>query len=146
MPWAFPNQLTDKSVTMKNIKIIGIAGLLGMLLLIMNACYYDQVLPVEQSVGNLGPMSFSADIIPIFNQSCNTTSCHSQGGQKPNLTATNAYTSLINGGYIIKGTPESSPLYLWMKGSKGTPMPPSGSNATYNAKVLAWIEQGALNN
>ena len=28
----------------------------------------------------------------------------------------------------------------------GTPMPTTGSNATYNAKVLRWIELGALNN
>jgi hypothetical protein len=33
-----------------------------------------------------------------------------------------------------------------MTGANGTPMPPSGSDATYNAKILRWIELGALNN
>lgn len=129
---------------MKNKKIIWISSLC-ILVIIMNACYYDQVLPAEP-VGDVGEMSFSKDIIPIFNASCNSTGCHNQGGQKPNLTATNAYSSLTSGGYIDKNPPESSSLYQWMNGEKGLPMPLSGPNATYNAKVLAWIEQGALNN
>ena len=122
------------------------AGLLVMLLVIMNACYYDEVLPVDKPVGDVGNVTFSADIIPIFNASCNVTGCHSAGGQKPNLTAVNAYSSLTNGGYIDKATPENSVIYKWMNGEMGTVMPPSGSNATYNAKVLKWIELGALNN
>jgi hypothetical protein len=130
---------------MKKNKTIWIGSLLGMLMLIMNACYYDEVLP-QESVGDVGEMSFSADIIPIFNASCNVSGCHNQGGQKPNLSAAGAYTSLINGGYINTTNPENSSLYKWMKGENGTPMPVSGSNETYNAKVLAWIEQGALNN
>lgn len=139
-------QLThEKKVTMKKKKIILIGGLLGMLMLLMNACYYDEVLPVD-AVGDVGEVSFSKDIIPIFNASCNSTGCHNQGGQKPNLTPTNAYSSLTSGGYIDKNSPESSSLYQWMNGEKSLPMPLSGPNATYNAKVLAWIEQGALNN
>jgi hypothetical protein len=130
---------------MKKNKTIWIGSLLGMLMLIMNACYYDEVLPVE-SAGDVGEMSFSEDIIPIFNASCNVGGCHNKGGQKPDLSAPNAFNSLTNGGYINKTNPESSSLYKWMKGDNGTPMPVSGSNETYNAKVLAWIEQGALNN
>jgi hypothetical protein len=121
-----------------------VAGLV-MMQAVLNACYYDQVLPV-QPAGDVGEMSFSGDIIPIFNASCNGTSCHSQGGEAPDLTAANAYTSLTNGGYINKSNPESSTLYRWMNGEESSPMPLSGPNATYNAKVLAWIEQGALNN
>lgn len=121
-------------------------SLLGMLLLIMNACYYDEVIPVEQSVGDVGIVKFASDIIPIFNTSCNVSGCHSAGGQKPDLTSASAFTSLSTGGYIDKANPENSLIYQWMKGNKGTTMPVSGSNATYNAKVLAWIKQGALNN
>ena len=131
---------------MKNKKIVWMGSLVGMLLLVMNACYDDEVLPVDKPVGDIGNVTFSADIIPIFNASCNVTGCHSSGGQKPNLTAVNAFTSLTNGGYINKTNPETSLIYQWMIGDVGTPMPPSGSNATYNAKVLKWIELGALNN
>jgi hypothetical protein len=118
---------------------------LCLLMIIMNGCYYDQVLPVEP-VGDVGEISFAADIIPIFNSSCNSVGCHNQGGQKPNLTAANAYTSLTSGGYVNTNTPEASSLYQWMNGEKSLPMPLTGPNETYNAKVLAWIEQGALDN
>lgn len=84
---------------MKKKKIIWIGRLLGMLMLIINACEYNQAIPLEESVGDVGEMSFSADIIPIFNSSCNMSGCHSQGGQKPDLTPNNAHTSLTNGGY-----------------------------------------------
>ena len=131
---------------MKKNKIVWTAGLLSILLLIMNACYYDQVIPVEPSAEDVGNVTFSADIIPIFNASCNVSGCHSAGGQKPNLTPANAYTSLMTGGYVNKTTPESSVIYQRMKGADGTPMPPTGSNSTYNAKVLKWIELGAQNN
>lgn len=136
----------NKMATMKNLKIYWIAALLGTLLFTINACYYDQVLPTEVSSDDVGPMSFSGDIIPIFNASCNTASCHNQGGVTPDLSATNAYLSLTSGGYLNTASPKNSSLYHWMLGDNGTPMPPSGTNATYNAKVLAWIEQGALNN
>lgn len=129
----------------KQKKTIWIVSLFGLMILIMNACYYDEVLPIE-NVGDIGEMSFSTDIIPIFNSSCNSAGCHNQGGQKPNLTAASAYTSLTSGGYIDTKSPEASSLYLWMRGEKSLPMPLSGPNATYNAKILAWIEQGALNN
>jgi len=129
---------------MKKNKILWISGLC-LLMIIMNACYYDQVLPVEP-VGDVGEVSFAADIIPIFNSSCNSVGCHNQGGQKPNLTAASAYTSLTSGGYIDTNSPKASSLYQWMNGEKSLPMPLTGPNETYNAKVLAWIEQGALNN
>lgn len=116
------------------------------MLLILNACFYDEVIPVEQSVGDVGNITFTADLIPIFNASCNMSGCHNKGGQKPNLNPENAYPNLTTGSYIDTANPENSLLYQKMKGNKGTPMPVSGSNATYNAKVLKWIELGALNN
>ncbi|HET9485801.1 MAG TPA: hypothetical protein VFO54_00120 [Chryseosolibacter sp.] len=130
---------------MDNVKIIRIWPWLGFFL-IMNACYHDQIIPVEPTVGDVGTVTFASGIIPIFNSSCNVSGCHSPGGQKPNLSSESAFNSLMNGGYIDKATPEKSLVYQWMKGDKGTPMPVSGSNPTYNAKILAWIEQGALNN
>jgi hypothetical protein len=111
---------------------------------LMSSCYYDEVVPVERKI-EVGEVSFKNDLLPIFNKSCNSSGCHS-GAVAPNLTAGSAYNSLINGGYINKANPESSELYLWMKGTKSTPMPLSGPNAEYNAKVLGWIKQGALDN
>lgn len=111
----------------------------------LNSCYYDQVLPAPPPDFSDSPVLFSADIQPIFNANCNTSGCHS-GNISPNLLSANSYNNLKNGNYLNTTTPESSVLYLWMTGKKSLPMPPSGSNSENNAKVLAWIKQGALNN
>jgi hypothetical protein len=128
---------------MKKNTSLKIAGLLIMTV-IFTACYYDQILPVEQEV-EVGTMSFTNDIMPIFNQSCSTSGCHS-GSVAPNLTTSAAYNSLTSGNYINISNPAESELLQWMKGNRTLPMPLTGPNQTYNAKVLAWIQQGALNN
>lgn len=116
-----------------------------MSILTLGSCYYDEVLPVSEDEIT-SEISFSTDILAIFNKDCNTSGCHNNGGQKPDLSATQAYTSLTNGNYLNADKPEESVLYQWMKGTKSTPMPVTGSVAEYNAKVLAWIKQGVRNN
>jgi hypothetical protein len=113
--------------------------------LFLAGCYKDKTL-VSDVPEITRTVSFSQDIIPIFNESCNLSGCHSSGGQKPDLTEPNAYNSLATGGYVDKSTPENSLLYLKVSGQKGTPMPPSGVNKEYAALILAWIKQGANNN
>jgi hypothetical protein len=93
----------------------------------------------------VGEVSFKEDVIPIFNASCNTAGCHN-GSIAPNLQENVAHTNLIGGGYINLATPENSELYQWMLGNRSMPMPLEGSNPSYNATILAWINQGALNN
>lgn len=124
--------------------IIGFLASLTMLLLI--GCYKDKTILSDTGEEITRPVSFASDIIPILNSSCNTGGCHSAGGISPDLSVVNAYTSLANGGYINSGDPQTSELFLWMTGKKGTPMPVSGTNKDYNALVLAWIKQGAQNN
>ena len=115
------------------------------LALAVSSCYYDEVLePLEPAV--TGEVSFSKDIVPLLNKSCNTSGCHNTGGIKPDLTAAKAYDALTIGNYISVSSPENSELYQWIRGKRGTPMPLSGPDATINAAVLAWIKQGAKNN
>lgn len=95
-------------------------------------------------------VSFSQDIVPIFNKNCNTSGCHS--GTSPagnlNLEATVAYTQLTKkgSGYIDTLTPQYSVLYASMNATSN-PMPPNGKldNCTIGL-VLKWIEQKAKNN
>lgn len=108
------------------------------------SCYKDVTVPGEKEITR--DVSFSADIIPILNKSCNNIGCHGAGGVPPNLTAGNAYSALISGGYTNTASPENSELYQWMKGNRTIPMPPTGADPDYNALVLAWIKQGALDN
>jgi hypothetical protein len=108
-------------------------------------CYKDKTVLLEGAEVTK-TMSFTTDIVPLFNKDCNTSGCHNTGGIKPDLSAANAYNALQGGGYMNVETPGQSLLYLWMTGKKGTPMPLAGPNTNYNALVLAWIKQGAKNN
>lgn len=118
----------------------------GFTLLLLVGCYKDKTVIFDTGDEVTRPVSFAADILPIFNKSCNGSGCHIASGIKPDLSASNAFTVLTNGNYLNTATPESSVLYLWMAGKKSTAMPTSGINKDYNALVLAWIKQGAQNN
>lgn len=113
---------------------------------LLSGCYKDKTVILDTGEEITRTVSFSNDIIPIFNKSCNNSGCHSAGAKAPDLTAANAYLSLSAGNYMNSSTPQNSELYLWMTGKKGTPMPLSGPDKDYNALVLAWIKQGAQNN
>ena len=119
--------------------------LLAAVILLFTGCYKDKTVLLDEAAVTK-TVSFSKDIIPIFNKSCNTSGCHSSGGQAPNLAETSALNALTVGNYFSKSAPESSIIYLKMTGKKGTPMPVSGVNKDYAALILAWIKQGANNN
>lgn len=125
-------------------KIIGFVA--GFIMLLLFGCYKDKTLISETGDEITRTVSFTSDIIPIFNKSCNTSGCHNAGGIKPDLSSGNAFVSLTNGNYINITAPESSLLYQWMAGKKNTPMPTAGVNKDYNALVLAWLKQKAQNN
>ena len=132
---------------MKSKRLIQVTAIIYVFSL-LSACYNDAVIPeLPEDPGDLPQdVSFSGDVIPIFDADCNVSGCHSSGGIDPDLTSANAYSELISGGYINVDDPVNSELYQWMKGNRSIPMPVSGSVASYNATVLAWITQGAENN
>ena len=115
-----------------------------MALFLIKSCYYDSNLPDTVDPGV--EISFANDLIPIWDKDCNSSGCHSPGDIPPDLTPANAYDAIISGNYVDLNNPENSELYLWMRGDRNLPMPLTGPNADYNAKVLTWIIQGALNN
>ena len=127
-----------------NKKIVGFLAGFTMLLLI--GCYKDKTVISDTGEEITRTVSYAGDIIPIFNKSCNGSGCHAAGGIKPDLSALNAHTALTNGNYLNTTSPETSLLYQWMAGKKGTPMPTTGINKDYNSLVLAWLKQGAQNN
>ena len=127
---------------MKRNSILQLMMLPVICLVIINSCKYDEVLPFEPDPGII--ISFNEDIIPIFETKCTSAGCHNGSGQSPDLRSSVAYDNLVTGGYVNIEVPEQSLLYLWMSEVNG-PMPPLGANATDNALVLQWIEQGAIN-
>jgi len=104
------------------------------------SCTYEEIKPKEVEVPD--SVLFSANIIPIFNTSCNLSGCHSKGGIPPNLSEADAYTSLTFFGYVDVDVPESSILYQEI--TTGSMV----DNATDQdrALILEWIKQGALDN
>jgi hypothetical protein len=125
----------------KILSFLALSALLGMGLI--SGCHYDEILP---DINPGDEVSFSEDIVPLFDASCNSSGCHKTGGIAPDLTADNAYNALINGNYIDVTNPETSELYQWVAGNRTTPMPISGTDSKIVSAVLLWIEQGALDN
>ena len=129
-------------------KILTTTVLAVMTLLFVPGCYKVATVQIDNAPAITKTVSIDKDIIPIFSRSCALSGCHASGGHVPNLSAANAYNSLINGNYINKATPSSSLLYLWLTGKKAVTMPIGANNnpSNINALVLAWITQGAKNN
>jgi hypothetical protein len=113
------------------------------------SCTYEKA---ELKVDCIIPetVSFSNDIIPVFNKHCNTAGCHS--GSSPtgglNLEPSVAYVELMTpgSGYIDTINPNYSVLHASMN-SSSDPMPPAGKldKCTID-KIYKWIQQKAKNN
>lgn len=128
-----------KKLTARITFVIAIAGIA--LMTILSGCEYEFV---EPEVGPPPPdvVSFTTDIMPIFNASCNMSGCHAAGAFAPDLTPANAYSSLFDGDFINTSDPASSLLYTSMASGSMK----SFSTASEANLVLAWIQKGALNN
>lgn len=95
------------------------------------------------------PVSFSADIIPIFTADCSTPTCHLDGGPPPNLTPTKAYDELQLGLVDTSNAKDSKLYKLCISTDPNTRMPKFPEpplSAEKIGYILAWIEQGAQNN
>ncbi|MGZ4053693.1 MAG: hypothetical protein ACXVPY_05610 [Bacteroidia bacterium] len=95
-------------------------------------------------------VSFSQDLLPIFNSQCSISGCHTSathaGGL--NLEPAAAYSALLQSGsgYVDTLNPTFSILYNKLTTTSG-PMPPGGALDNCKIKlVLKWIQQKAKNN
>ncbi len=111
------------------------------------SCEYDfiQPEPAPPPPDPTDTISFSNKVVPIWDNN-NCTNCHKPGGiSQLQLTAADAYNSLIAQGVINTADPASSKIYTF-------PHPATGEHANKYANeteadiILQWISQGALNN
>tara|TARA_R110002124_G_scaffold252177_4_gene417436 strand:+ start:228 stop:626 length:399 start_codon:yes stop_codon:yes gene_type:complete len=101
------------------------------------------------------PISYASQIQPIFNTTCGGSSCHTNGGSANGVNL-DSYQSAINSTglsygtlVIIPGNADESPLVdkLGANPEFGSRMPLSGSISSSDVgKIIAWINQGALDN
>jgi len=131
---------------------VPLASLIGLVFAILAGCSqsHDPAGP-EPS----GPITFKADIQPIFNARCGVSGCHVQPLPRANcdLSPGVSYANLVNvptevyvpGVRVTPGEPDSSVLYLLVQ--KGI-MPARGGRLTLTqvAAIKKWIEDGAPDN
>jgi hypothetical protein len=128
-------------------KIAILAGFIAIIMLVTTGCYKTDTLVANPGSQITETMSFAKDINPILSTNCALSGCHVAGGHAPNLTTANAYKSLTDGAYFKANDPDNSVIMLWLTGKKSPAMPLGNApNATINAKIYAWINQGAQNN
>ncbi len=111
------------------------------------SCEYEFIKPepVPPPPEPTDTISFSQEVQPIFDaNSC--TGCHKPNGAAGlDLTAPNAYNSLMSNGLVDTNDPPSSKIYWY-------PHPGTGehsykySTEAEASQILYWIEQGALDN
>lgn len=126
---------------MKLVIILIIFGLVAL----VSGCYRDVINPGSDPNGPPQDVSFSGDLLPLFNKNCGSAGCHDAApAHKPSLIPEKAFSAIISGGYVNTAVPTSSPLYLVVKSGE---MPPSGGLKASDAqKILDWIRNGAPNN
>lgn len=88
-------------------------------------------------------VNFDADIVPIFEASCNDAGCHN-GSIAPDLRRDVAYQSLISGGFVTDVSAAENNI-LYQKIDDGGSMYVYATDLD-RAYIKKWIEEGALNN
>ena len=133
----------DRSIQKrKSRRALGSAMLTFVLLAGFTSSCYWRVNEMEKEEPVPEEVSFSNDIVPIFETGCTTSGCHN-GTVPPQLTEDVAYNNLVLGGYVNTNDPSNSKIYTVI--SAGGSMEGYASNND-RAFILAWIEQGAKNN
>jgi mono/diheme cytochrome c family protein len=120
---------------------------------VLNAEQVNQLVSFIRSLSDAataataGPVSFAADVLPIFEARC--TLCHGIAG---GWDAT-SYEAVMNTGdnapTVIPGDPENSLLAQKLLGTQeiGALMPPAGALPSHETQIiLEWIASGALDN
>lgn len=93
-------------------------------------------------------VSYQTHVQPLFDQACNSESCHGEGSHPSPLKLTNwGNTVIMTPGVVVIGKPDASTLVLRIQGNGGI-MPPSGYPLNQNQinGIRTWIVEGAKNN
>lgn len=130
-------------------------GAIAALTLSLAGCSDHGTEPPLDDGGGDDPVSYAADVQPIWNANC--IGCHGDGGNGGlDLRAPDSRMNMVGVGSpnwpglrVVEGEPDLSLLYVKLTGGSGVGglMPPAGSlGATDLETVRMWIAEGALDN
>ena len=110
----------------------------------LTSCYKDIIVPelATDPDGPPQPVSFKAELAPMFNAKCTEAGCHVTGAHKPYLTSDISYQQIVNGGFVNTALPKESILYKMINGEMSQYIPSSADKQ----KIYDWIRNGAPNN
>jgi mono/diheme cytochrome c family protein len=122
-------------------------------LLLGAGCSDDGDDPTNPGDGGADPVSFAADVQPIFDNNC--VGCHGDGGaagldlrqgvSHANLVGVAAQAS--SGDRVVSGDAANSVLYKRLIGDGVGLMPPGSSLGTSTIELVErWIDEGAADN
>lgn len=118
---------------------IGIFSLLFVAFGFILSCSKDKVTQVAISAECADTISFSNEVLPLFNQNCSTSGCHDAGSAASGFVFTNHGN--------ISATADQA-LGAMRHDAGFTPMPFGGAKLADSLiqKVECWIAQGKMNN
>jgi hypothetical protein len=91
-------------------------------------------------ISNLPAVCFERDVLPVFQNNCAISGCHS--GQGESRKSLSNYADIVR--QVVPGKPFSSKLYNAITGSGENLMPPGRPLSFENRTLIrVWIEQGA---
>src|SRR5665647_222435 len=102
--------------------------------------------PTKSSTCSADTAYFATEILPLINSNCATSGCHDAISRKEGVELT-SYSKIR--GYVTPFNGANSKLYNVIIKTNDDRMPPaplSPMAAAQIAKILKWINQGALNN
>ena len=123
-------------------KVLG--QILSLLLVasLLPSCEYEFIEPEPVFIPEV--ITFTDNILPIFEAKCSISGCHVAGFSILDLSQDNAYTELFRKQLIDTDDPEASNLYQKLSAPGSTHA--DRSTTTDQATILAWINKGAKNN
>lgn len=113
-------------------------GFLALGMMLFASCTYEVFEPEDI------PAKFSTDIIPVFDNSCNSAGCHDASSAKAglDLSPANAYQSIQDNNLVTAGDPDNSVLYTKLLSGTHENRASPGEKAL----IKKWIELGAEDN
>jgi hypothetical protein len=123
-------------------------AMITLIVSLISGCVKDVTVTISNNVAVTKKVSLAKDIQPLFTSNCATSGCHVANHQPPDLEKGASYNSIKDLSLIDTKNPGNSVLYLKMTGKLIPAMPVGAPSnpSNINNLVLAWIQQGALNN